>query len=101
MKPEVYVVNVSITQFESKKSLILCYVFSELIASMTNVRVSPLDFALVSLAQLSLVRLAAVSKSVNLPLILLNHGSLKKAMSCSSEVVRFVCFCVVYSVSVY
>ena len=38
--------NVSITQLSLSKSLISSHVFSELIASMTNVWVSPLDFAL-------------------------------------------------------
>ena len=46
------------------KSLISSQDFSELIVSMTNVCVSPLDFALTSLAQISLVRSAAVSVSV-------------------------------------
>ena len=75
--------------------------FSELIASVTDVHVNPLDFALASLAQLSLVRSSAVS-------ILINHSSnfvesslLKMAMSCSRELVRCVCFCVVHSVSMY
>ena len=43
------------------KSLMSSNVFSEVIASMTNVHVNPLDFALASLAQLSLVRYVAVS----------------------------------------
>ena len=83
------------------KSLISSHVFSELIASMTKVWVSPFDFALASLAQLSLVRSAAVSKSVNHSSNFVESCSLKMAMSCSREFVRFVCFCVVHSVSVY
>ena len=47
------------------KSLISSHVFLGVIASITNVQVSLLDFALASLAQLSLVRSAAVSKSDN------------------------------------
>ena len=83
------------------KSLISSLVFSELIVSVTNVQVSPLDFALVSLAQLSLVRLAAVSKSVNHSSSFAESCSLKMAVSCSYEFVRFVCIYVVHSVSVY
>ena len=55
------------------KSFILSHVFSELIASMTNAWVSPLDFALASLTQLSLVRSATLSKSVNHSSNLWNH----------------------------
>ena len=83
------------------KSLLSSHVFSELIAPMTNVQVSALEFALASLAWLSLVRLAAVSKPVNHSSNFTELYSLKMAMSCSSEFVRFVCFCVVHSVSVY
>ena len=70
-------------------------------ASVTNVWVSPLDIALASLAQLSLVRSAAVSKSGNHSSNFAESCPLKIAMSCSSEFVRFVCFCVVHNVSVY
>ena len=83
------------------KSLISSHVFSELIASVTNVWVSPLDFALASLAQLSLVRLAAVSKSVNHSSNFVESCLLKTAISHGSEFVRFVCFCVVHIVSMY
>ena len=83
------------------KSLISSQVFSELIASMNNVWVSPLDLALTSLAWLSLVRSAAVSKSVNYSSNFVESCSLKMTISCSIEFVRFVCFCVVHNVSVY
>ena len=83
------------------KSLISSHVFSELLASMTKVHVSPLDYALGSLAQLSLVRSAAVSISINLSSYFVESCSLKMAMSCSRESVRFACFCVVHSLSVY
>ena len=83
------------------KSLISSHSFSEFIASVTKVWVSPLDFALASLAQLSLVRSAAVSKSVNHSSNFVETCSLKMAMSCSREFVKFICFCVVHSVSVY
>ena len=83
------------------KSLISPHVISELIASMTYVQVSPLDLALASLAQLSLVRSAAVSKSVNHSSNFVESCSLKMAIFCSSEFVRFVCLCVVHSMSMY
>ena len=47
------------------KVLMSPHVISELIASLTNVCINPLDFALAGLAQLSVVRSAAVSISVN------------------------------------
>ena len=83
------------------KFLISPHVFSELIAFMTNVHFNPLDFALVSLAQLSMVRSAAVSISVNHSYTFVESCSLKMTMSCSRKFVRFVCFCVLHSVSVY
>ena len=69
--------------------------------SVTNVHVSPLNFTLASLALLSFVRSAAVSMSVSHSSSLVESCSLKTAMSCSSELVRFTCFCVVHKVSVY
>ena len=57
--------------------------------------------ALANLAQLLLVRSAALSKSVNNSSNFVESCSLKTLMSCSSEFERFVCFCVVHSVSVY
>ena len=83
------------------KSLISSQVFSELIASVTNVCVTPLDFALASFAQLSLVTSAAVSISINHLSNFVELHSLKMAMSCSREFVRLVCFCIVHRVSVY
>ena len=83
------------------KYLISSHVFSELIASMTNMHVNPLDFALASLAQLSLLRYVAVSISLNHSSNFVEPCLLKMAMSCSREFVRFVCFCVVHSVSMY
>ena len=47
------------------KSLLSSHVFSELIASVTNMHANPLDFALASLAQFSLVRSTVVLISVN------------------------------------
>ena len=80
------------------KSSISFPVFSEFIASMINVWVSPLDLALASLAQFSFVRLATVSKSINHSSSFVELCPLKMAMSCSSEFVSFVCFCVVHIV---
>ena len=69
--------------------------------SVTSVHVNPLNLALVSLALLSLVRSAAVSMSINHSSSLVELCSLKTAISCSSELVRFNCFCVVHKVFVY
>ena len=74
---------------------------SKLMASVTNVHVSPLNFTLVSLALLSFVRSAAFSMSVSHSSNLVELCSLKTAVSCSNELVRFDCFCVVYKVFVY
>ena len=83
------------------KSLISSQDFSELIASVTNVWVIPLDLALANLALLSLVRSAAVSMSVNHSSNFVKSYSLKTVISYSSELVRFTCFCVVHNVFVY
>ena len=61
----------------------------KLMASVTNVCVNPLDFPLVSLALLSPVWSAAVSMSVNHSSSLVELCSLKTAISCCSEVIRF------------
>ena len=74
---------------------------SQFIASMTNVWVSPLDLAFASLAQLLFVRSAAVSISVSQSSNFVESYSLKTTMSCSNELVRFVCICVVHKVSMY
>ena len=72
-----------------------------LMASVTNVYVFPLDFTLASLVLLSLVRSAAVLMSISHSSSLVESCSLKTAMSCSNEFVRFDCFCMVHKVSVY
>ena len=77
------------------------HVFLQLIASVTNVHINPCDFALASMAWLSLLRYAAVSISVNHFSNSVESCLLKTAISCSRELVRCVCFCVVHSVSVY
>ena len=102
MKYRVYVWMLTLHSLSLSKYLISSHVFfSELIAFMTNVCVNPLDFALASLAQLSLVRSAALSISVNHSSYFVESCSLKKAMSFSREFVGFVCFCLVQRVSVY
>ena len=83
------------------KFLMSSLVFSELIASMTSVHVNPLDFALASLAQLSLLRSAAVSISVNHSSNFVEFCSLKMAMPCSRDLEKCVCFCAVHSVSMF
>ena len=69
--------------------------------SVTNVHINHLDFTLVSLALISLVRSVAVSMSISHSPSLVELCSLKTAMSCSSELVTSDCFCVVHKVSVY
>ena len=83
------------------KSLMSSHVFSELMASLTNICVNPPDFALASWVQLPSVRSTAVSISVNHSCSFVESHSLKTAMSCGRELVRCVCFCAVHSVSVY
>ena len=92
--------NISIAKL-CNKSFISPQDLSKLKVSVTNVHINTLNFALVSLALLSLVRSAAVSMSDNHSLSLVESCSLKTAMSYSSELVRFDCFCVVHKVSVY
>ena len=70
-------------------------------ASVTNVLINPLEFALSSLALLSFVRSAAVSMSASHSPSLVESCSLKAAISCSNDFVRFDYFCVVHKVFVY
>ena len=74
---------------------------SDLIASVTNVLVNPLDLAFASLAWLSLLRPATVSISISQSSNFVESRSLKTVMSCNNELVRFVCFCVVHKMSMY
>ena len=60
-----------------------------------------LIFPLASVAWLSLLRSAAVSILIDHSFNFVKLHSLKTVMSCSSELVRFVCFCVVHKVLVY
>ena len=62
-----------------------------LIASVANVLVNPLNMAFASSVQLSFVRSAAVSISINQSSNFVELYLLKTAMSCSKELVRFVC----------
>ena len=93
-KHEVYVWMLALHSFSLSKSLISSQDLSDLITSMTNIQVSPLDLTFASLAQLSLVRCAAVSISVNHSSNILRLYSLNTVMSCSSELVRFICYCI-------
>ena len=83
------------------KSFISSKDLSELIASVTNVGVNPLDLAFASLAQLLFVRAAAVSISISQSSNFVESYSLKTAVSCNNELVRFVFFCVVHKVSMF
>ena len=73
----------------------------EVMAYVTSVCINPLDFALVSLALLSLVRSAAISVSVSQSSNLVESCSLKTVISYSKEFVRLGCFCIEHKVSVY
>ena len=73
---------------------------SELIASVTNVLVKPLDLAFASLAQLLLVTSATVSISIN-QFQFWRIVLIKTVISCSKELVRLVYFCLVHNVLVY
>ena len=101
MKCEVYVWMLALHSLSHSKSLISSQDFPELIASVTNVQVNPLSLAFASLAQLSFIRSAAVSISISQSSYFVGSYSLKRAMSCSNELARFVCFCVVHKVSGY
>ena len=61
-------------------------------ASVTNVHINPLEFALASLAGLSFERSAAISMSVSHSSNSVESYLLNTAMSCSNELVRLVCF---------
>ena len=70
----------ALQSFSHNKSFISSHNLSELMASVTNVDVNPLDFALASLALLSFVRSSAVSMSVNHSFSLVESCSLKTAI---------------------
>ena len=95
MKCKVYAWILVLHSLSHCKSFISSQDLSELIASVTNVQVNPLNLAFASLAQLSLVRSSAVSISI------VESYSLKTVISCSKKLVRFVCLCVVHNVLVY
>ena len=101
MKYEVYVWILVLHSLSNSKSFISSQDVSVLFASMTNVQVNPLDLAFASLAQLSLFTSAAVSISINQSSNFVESYSLKTVMTCSKELVRFVCFCVVHNALAY
>ena len=70
--------DISIASFSCNKSFILSQDLSDSMASVTNVHVNPLNFALASLAGLSFVRSAAVSMSGNHSSSLVELYSLKQ-----------------------
>ena len=101
MKCQVYVWILALHSLSHSKSFISSQDLLELIASVTNVWVNPLNFAFASFVQLSLVRFIAVSISIRQSSNFVESYSLKTVISCSKELVRFVCFCVVHKVLVY
>ena len=101
MKCEVYVWIFVLHSLSHSNSFMPSQDLSGLVASVTNVQVNPLNMAFASLAQLPLVRSTAVSISVNQSYNFVESYSLKTVISCSKELVQFVCFCVVCNVLVY
>ena len=101
MNHKVYVWILALRSFSHNRSFISSQDLFEVMASVTSVCIKPLDFALASLALLSLVRSTVVSMSVSQSSNLVESCSVKTAISCSKEFVRLDCFCVEQKVSVY
>ena len=91
----------ALQSFNLNGSFISSHDLFEEIASVTSVCIKPCDFALVSLALLSLVRSAAISMSRSQSSNLVESCSLKTGISCIKEFVRLDCFCVEHKVSVH
>ena len=87
--------------FKQSKSLISSQLLSQLRASVINEWVKPLDLACASLVLLSLVKLAAVSTSINQSSNCDELLPLKIVISCSSVFAKVVFFCAVHKVSLY
>ena len=87
--------------FKQKRSLISSQILSESIDSDINVYINPLDLACANLGLLSLVKLAAVSTSINQSSKWDESLPLKIVISCSRMFVKVLFFCVVHNVSVY
>ena len=90
----------ALQSFSHNRSLMSSQDLFEVMASVTSVHVKPCDFALESLALLSLVRSVAISMSVSQASNLVESCSLKTGISCSKEFVRLDCFCMEDKVSV-
>ena len=89
-------------EYQHCKALVITDpLFYPRMASLSNVHVYPLNFVLVSLGLLSHVRSAAISMSVSQLSSLVESCSLKAAISCGSEFIRYDCFCVVHKVYMY
>ena len=101
MNCEVYMWISALQSFNLDRSFISSHVLFEEIASVTSMHIRPQDFALASLALLSLVRSAAVSVSVSQSSNLVESCSLKTGISCIKEFVRLDCFCIEHKVSMY
>ena len=101
MMHDLYVWMLPLHSLSLSRSLISSHVFSELMASMANMCVNYLDFALASLAWLSLVRAAAVSISINHSSNFVESLFIEDGNVLQQGIVRSVCFCVVHRVSVY
>ena len=93
--------RLALQSFSLNRSFISSHHLFEVMASVTNVYIKPLDFILISLDLLSLLRSAAISMSVSQSSNLVESCSIKTGISCSREFVMLDCFCVEHKVSVY
>ena len=78
MNHEVYMLILALQSFSHNRSFISSQDLFQVMATVTSVHAKPLDFTLVSLALLSLVRYAAVSMSVSQSSNLVQSCSLKQ-----------------------
>ena len=85
MKHEVYGWILALHILNCSKSFISLQDLSQLITSVTNVWVNALNLAIASLAQLSLLRSAAVSISINQCSNFVESYSLKTVIICCKE----------------
>ena len=88
----------TLQSFNLNRSFISSHDLFREIASVTSVHVKPWNFALASLALLSLVRSAAVSMSWSQSSNLVESCSLQMGISCIKEFVRLDCFYVEHKV---
>ena len=101
MNCNLYIWISTLQSFSLNRSFISSHDLLEVMAFVTSVHIKPHDFALASLAVLSLMRSTAISMSVSQSCNLVEAYSSKTGISCSKEFVRLDCFCMEHKVSVY